>query len=87
METNRITGLLQGLGPVIVTLITPSHIGDDWAMNQEDKVEMGAKLSEKKSWRGRGVVGAESGESQRRIALFFFHTSLHSVAMYVFFIN
>jgi hypothetical protein len=64
-ETNRITGLLQGLGPIVITLITPSHIGDDWAMNGKDKGGMGAKLSEKKSWRGRASSARKAANHSR----------------------
>lgn len=43
-ETHCVTGFFQGLGPIIVTLITPSHV-----------VLFGMRmlLRRKKSWRGR----------------------------------
>jgi hypothetical protein len=62
-ETNRVTGLFQGLGPIIVTLIAPSHYVD-WTVKRKDKV--GANVSKaKKSWRGRGASSARKATNHR----------------------
>lgn len=57
-KTNRVARLLQGLGPIVITLVTPCHVVYD--IIRVSKVVGGAKCSvREKVWRGR-----HSGESQ-----------------------